>query len=176
MPETKTKPKSAAPKTTALALPEHMKLTENEAAICARLIRVYRSERYWLRYFIEHLLHMDVASSVDVTTEQAQWSLNLMKNFESWQDFFDDRAKEWPVLKDFPGMEWYPLTEGPESLAGIVEKSFSREERLEAELKTELAEIRANLESGHVVRFNEAAAEFARRMGRALDRMAEENR
>ena len=65
MPKTKP-PIKANPIEPTLRLPKQMKLSPDETAHCARLIRARRQD-YWLRYFIEHLLHMDAAGGQDVT-------------------------------------------------------------------------------------------------------------
>lgn len=81
-------PKTKKPDASGLTLPEHMKPSPDEAALCARLIRVRRHKRYWLRYFIERLLHMDAASGEDLTVSQAEDALKVMKSFRELADVF----------------------------------------------------------------------------------------
>jgi hypothetical protein len=122
-----------------------MKLSPDEAALCARLIRVRRYKRYWLRYFIEHLLHMDAASPDALTVSLAEDALKIMKNFSNWETFFDETTATWAVLGEFQNLEWYPWDEfeKPSAIATITEKSFSQKEQLEAELR----ELRALIKS-----------------------------
>lgn len=79
------------------------------------------------------------------------------------------------MLADFPGLEWYPWDEFDESdssrLGAITEKSFDQKPQLEAELR----ELRALIESPKSS-FRSEAAEYASRLGKALDRMADEDR
>src|SRR5450759_4963924 len=100
MSQTKQKPaaRSAKPKPNmiAITLPKHIRLSEEETAICARLIRVRRSGS-WLRYYIEHLLHIDATSDCDVSPKQAKDALAVMENLPKYLD----------MLKDFPGLDWY---------------------------------------------------------------------
>jgi hypothetical protein len=79
-------------------------------------------------------------------------------------------------MKNFPGLSWYPWDESEElttaeEIAPIAEKSFNQKEQLEAELR----EIKALLASPRS-QFRPEAAEYAQRLGKALDRMAEEDR
>ena len=30
----------------------------------------------------------------------------IMQNFINWQNWFDETAKNWDVLKDFPSLDW----------------------------------------------------------------------
>ncbi len=118
---------------------------------------------------------MDAASPDDLTIDLAEDALKLMKNFVNWQNWFDKSANEWIVLKDFPGLEWYPwddlVPEGPTTAQQITEQSFNRKEQLEDELR----EIKAQLNSPRTI-YREAAAEYARRLGETLDHIDSDNR
>jgi len=108
MPQTKP-PIKANPIEPTLRLPKQMKLSPDETALCARLIRVRRQD-YWLRYFIEHLLH-GCRRRPGRDRAQAEDALKVMTSFINWQNWFDKTAKTWDVLEDFPGLDWYPWDE-----------------------------------------------------------------
>jgi hypothetical protein len=146
-----------------------IELSTDEKAICARLIRVRRSNAYWLRYYIEHLLHMDATTADGVSPKQAADALEVMSNFAKWQTYFGSVTKTYAVLKDFPGLEWYPW-----------DNSGKDEERLprctqKEQLEEELRELRALIQSPRGS-FRPEAAEYADRLRKALDRMEQENR
>ncbi len=157
------------------AEPGPLKLSTDERALVARLIRVRRNKDDWMGYFIAHLLHMDAANGDYVTIKQAQAALEVMRNFVTWTEYFDKVAEECPELKDFPGLEWYPWDDlrpaGPTVAQQITEKSFTRKEQLENELR----EIKAQLNSPRTI-YREAATEYARRLGDTLDRIESDNR
>jgi len=170
MPQTKP-PIKANPIEPTLRLPKQMKLSPDETAPCARLIRVRRQD-YWLRYFIEHLLH-GCRRRPGRDRAQAEDALKVMTSFINWQNWFDKTAKTWDVLEDFPGLDWYPWDEHDDfrGLTAITENSFNKKEQLEDELR----ELRTLVESPRAS-FRSAAAEYARHLGEALDRIAEEKR
>ena len=156
-----------------VALPETITLSDDERAMVARLIRVLRTRHYWLRYFLEWLLHMDATDGLDVSVEQAEQALTAMKNFEKWIDYLQSATKTNPAFSKYPGLQWVPWLaekDPDDELKQLTNVSFSAREQLEAELR----EIRASLSSPRAI-YSEAAGEYARRLGETLQRMKKEN-
>jgi len=165
MPRMKKKSSEVAPQTT-------LCLSQEERALVARLIRVRRSRRYWLRYYIEHLLHMDATTPDELTTEQTQQALDIMKNFVNWVDYFENVTSKNPTLSDFPGLGWSPWNGEEEedfmelALYQVAEKSLSKKEQLESELR----EIKANLASPRML-YRAAATDYAQRLDDTIRRI-----
>ena len=150
-----------------------MTLSSAERSLVARLVRLHREPKYWLRYYVEWLLHMDATSAGLVSVTEVELALEAMKNFVNWIGYFDEVCKKNPALADYPGLDWIP-SDQPEDdcdIRPVTEASFSRKEQLEAELR----EIKAQLISPRATMFREAAAEYARRVGETLQRMKDDD-
>ena len=98
-----------------IALPKHMKPSEDELAIVSRLVRVLRNREYWLGAFIERLLDIEAmcASDETVSIEFAQGILEKIRGLETWRDFID--AEENRPIRRYFGHKLFPEYVYPDS-------------------------------------------------------------
>jgi hypothetical protein len=99
-------PAVAAPPDTLQQFPPHMRLSINEAATCARLVRLMRHRTYWLRYFVEWLLREEAYAGEDLTVEQVEKYVEKMKNLRNWTNYLKAAKAENPAFANHPAMAW----------------------------------------------------------------------
>ncbi len=63
-----------------------------------------RSERYWLKYFIEHLLHLDGDRTQDLVLKDAEDLLFEMRNLNNWVFHMSSMKTRIPALKRHPAL------------------------------------------------------------------------
>jgi hypothetical protein len=74
-----------------IQLPAHMTLSPEETAAACRLTRLLRyNDAYWLRFFVEWLLHRDASESTDLSPEDVEAMLKDMKNPRNWDNYLSD--------------------------------------------------------------------------------------
>ena len=81
-------------------LPDHMRLSDDELAIVARLVRVLRIRTYWLGAYIEWLLEAEAETTDAVDVAEAIKVLEDIKGLNSWANWFESaRSKRRSILR-----------------------------------------------------------------------------
>ena len=90
-----------------VALPRHMKLSEDEMVLVSRLVRVHRAPGYWLSGFLEWLLAEDaVCESSCLDLDYALEILKKIQALRSWNDFLTEESSL-PIRRYF-GHKFFP--------------------------------------------------------------------
>lgn len=88
-------------------LPEHMRLSDDELAVVARLVRTLRHENYWVGPFIEWLLAADDGCiSAFLDFDLVQGVLKDFKAFHSWEAFLKKPSNS--AVKKYIGHRFFP--------------------------------------------------------------------
>ncbi len=88
-------------------LPSHMTLSPEETAATSRLTRLMRySDSYWLRFFVEWLLHRDASDSKELSPEDVEAMLKDMKNLRNWDNYLSDMRERCAPLAHHRALAW----------------------------------------------------------------------
>ena len=87
------------------------KLSDDERALIARLIRVVRHKTYWLGAYIEWLLQIDAAARIEegIGTAAAKTMLEKIEGLDSWRNWFRNQPQSdiAPILRYY-GHRYFP--------------------------------------------------------------------